>query len=78
MQRYHYRLTSVTGVAIVAQRSVKTYTGTLEELEAAYKKVLVHNLIFGWWSLFSLIWNPVALIQNKKNLQELHDFVAKQ
>jgi len=75
--QYHITLTKVTGMIIVAQQSRRTYTGTVKELEAQYKKVLCYNLVLGWWSLFSLVWNVIALVRNYKMLQSLRKLAAE-
>ncbi len=46
--------------------------GTTEQLEAAYRKALLHNLLLGWWGIpFGLIWTPVALAANAKALRQV-------
>lgn len=77
MQQYHITLTKVTGMIILSQQSRATYTGTAEHLEEQYKKVLYHNLALGWWSLFSLVWNVIALVRNYKMLKSLRKLVAQ-
>ncbi len=69
---YHITLTSVTGAVILAHQSRKSYTGTVAQLEAAYKKVLIHNLTLGWWGLVSIIWNTIAIVRNYKMRQSLY------
>jgi hypothetical protein len=75
---YTLPLTKVTGLVIIAHQSTKTYTGTAEQLEAAYKKVLIHNVLAGWWGIFSFVWNLMALYRNWKALKSLHALVAQQ
>ncbi len=68
---YHLRLTKHTGMLLMARRVTRTYSGSFEECVAAYKEVLAHNLTFGWWSLFSLAWNPMTLHANAKAFKTL-------
>jgi hypothetical protein len=68
---YEMGLTKVTGMVILAQTSTKVLTGTKEQLEDEYKKALAHNLTLGWWSVFSIVWLPLALYRNYKNLQTI-------
>ncbi len=69
--QYHLRLSKVTGLLIIAQNSTKVYTGTKDQLEVVYKNTLMHNLLLGWWSIFSIVWNPLALYRNHQALQKL-------
>jgi hypothetical protein len=40
-------------------------TGSYAQCDAAISQAQLHNLLFGWWSLASLlVWNPVSLWQN--------------
>jgi len=70
-------LVQVTGVLYFAFRKTRTVAGTMEECEALYKKVLTHNLLAGWWSIFGLLWNAAALSTNRQSLQRLHDLEAE-
>lgn len=66
MEQYHLRITKVTGLVILAQRSTQTYTGTKAELAEIYKKILMHNLLFGWWGIIAFVWNIMVLYRNSK------------
>jgi hypothetical protein len=70
--RYHLRISKVTSVLRFTTRRFTTYTGTYEQLEAAYKKVRVYNLLCGWWGVpFGVIWTPMALARNAAALKKL-------
>jgi hypothetical protein len=70
--RFRVRFVKVTSVLIVTHRQAQIVTGTTEQLEAAYRKVLLHNLLLGWWGIpFGLIWTPVALAANAKALRKV-------
>ena len=57
---------------IIAHRKTQTFTGTLEECRAGYKKVRTHNLVFGWWGFpVAPIWNAMALRRNARALRDL-------
>ena len=76
-QQYTLPLTKVTGVVVVAHQATRTYAGTAAQLEEAYKKAQVHNLLFGWWSIPSLIWNPIALVRNINRIKSLRALAAQ-
>lgn len=76
-QLYHMQLTKVTGMVVLGSWARHTYTGTPVQLEAAYKKVLQHNLAFGWWSVPSLIATPIWLVRNEMTRRKLHAIIAQ-
>jgi hypothetical protein len=39
----------------------RTVTGAYAQCDAAINKAQQHNLLFGWWSIASLLWNPISL-----------------
>lgn len=41
-----------------------TVTGTYEQCAAALRNAQLQNLLLGWWSVFSLVLNPLTLIAN--------------
>ena len=64
-RRFHLRLCEHTGAVVFWQHRSYTFTGTLEQCEAAYRTAQLHNLWAGWWSVVSLlVMNWVALISN--------------
>lgn len=74
-----YRLTiaKVTSFLVFTKKRSITITGTDAVVRAAYKKVLVHNLLFGWWGIpVGLIWTPWVLIGNARALRQLNRLVG--
>ncbi|BCJ31218.1 hypothetical protein [Actinocatenispora sera] len=54
-----------TGMLLWWQQSTNTHTGTVEDLRRAYTKAQTHNLLFGWWSISSvLVFNWWAIFRN--------------
>jgi hypothetical protein len=70
-QQYHIQLIKVTGMLVLAHQSTVVHTGTAEELQAVYKKVLIHNLLAGWWEIFAFFWNIIALAANARARRQL-------
>ena len=59
-----------TGMLFLMRTTRVRVQGTLEQLETAYRKAQRHNLIAGWWGVFSLlIMNPIALFSNRKAMR---------
>lgn len=74
---YRLRLTEVTSVLVYSQQRTRTFTGTLDELEARYRAVTNHNLLFGWWGIpFGVIFTPIALHGNAKAIRVLRELAA--
>jgi hypothetical protein len=48
-----------------------TYSGSYEQCAAAYRDAQRHNLLFGWWSVASLVVNPLALFRNAQAFKRL-------
>jgi len=70
-------LTEVTSVLVYSSQRVRRMTGNLGELEAFYGKVRTHNLLAGWWAIpFGLIFNPIALRDNRRALRAVRDRAA--
>jgi hypothetical protein len=75
---YRVRLTKVSSFLVVTQRRTATYSGTLDQLEAAARGARAHTLLLGWWGIpFGLIWTPIALARNAKAMRQLRDLAAK-
>jgi hypothetical protein len=54
------------------------YQGTYEQCMAEYASAQRHNLIFGWWSITSIIFgNWFALIQNFRRANQLKKIAGK-
>ena len=75
--QYRIQLTKVTSFFLVTYSRTTTWTGSLEELEAAARSALVHNLLLGWWGLpFGLIRTPMAIAQNASAIRLVRDLVS--
>lgn len=74
---YTLQINQITGMVILAQQRTKAKSGTPEELEQFYKGVLRHNLLFGWWGIFAIFWNIIALVRNAKARAQLHALIAE-
>lgn len=75
--RYRLQISKVTSVVFFTRRVTLNLTGTLSELEAAYRKVLRHNLLAGWWGFpFGVVWTPMVLVRNRKALAKLHELAT--
>lgn len=74
---FRLSLLQVMSFVLLTQRRVRTMTGSVEELTAFAKKVLIMNLLLGWWGIpFGLIWTPMALYRNSKALGQLRQLAA--
>ena len=77
-RRFHLSLCEHTGAVVFWQHRSYTFTGTLEQCEAAYRTAQLHNLGAGWWSVVSLlVMNWVALISNWSAVRGVRE-LAKQ
>jgi hypothetical protein len=76
-RRYRLRLTKVTSFVVFTQQRTATFAGTVPELHDRYRRVLAHNVAFGWWGIpAGVIWTPVALWTNSRALRRLDEQVA--
>jgi hypothetical protein len=76
---YRMSLTKVTSMLILTQQRRAVHTGTVEQLEAAARSVLTHNLLLGWWGIpFGLVFTPIALWRNHKNLTTIRQLARSQ
>jgi hypothetical protein len=67
---YRITLTKVTSFLIMTNQRRVVVTGTIEQLEQATRSAMIHNLVCGWWGFpFGIVWTPLALIRNSKNLR---------
>jgi hypothetical protein len=67
----------VTSFIVMSQQRRTVHAGTLEQLEQAAKSVMIHNLTLGWWGIpVGLIWTPMALARNAKNMQKIRAIAA--
>jgi hypothetical protein len=42
----------------------RTKIGTYAQCSAAVDAAQQHCMLFGWWSIASLLWNPISLAEN--------------
>lgn len=76
---YRATFTTVSSFVIFTQQRRTVYTGTLDQLQAIARSVLIHNLLLGWWGFpFGLIWTPMALARNAKGLKQVKALAAGQ
>jgi hypothetical protein len=76
-QLYRVSLTKVTSFILVSYRRSTVYTGTLEQLQARARSTMTYNLLCGWWGIpAGLIWTPIALARNSKNMNKLRALAA--
>lgn len=69
---FQLRLIEHIGAVIFWQQRSYTFTGTLEQCEAAYRRSQTQNLFAGWWSVASLlVLNWVALFSNLSAIRRL-------
>jgi len=75
--RYRLTLTALTSMLIVTQRRSRVFTGSVAQLESAYRRTLQHNLALGWWGIpFGVIWTGLALARNRKALAALRELAG--
>jgi hypothetical protein len=60
---FRVRLTKVSSFIIMTQQRHATYTGTVEQLEAAARSVQ--------------IWTPMALARNAKGMRQVHELASR-
>lgn len=62
---FQVRATTHTGGLVLWFNQSRTVRGTYAECSAALNRAQTHNVIFGWWSLFSILFmNWIALGEN--------------
>ena len=76
-QEYTLQINQVTGFLIISQQRTRVAHGNPEQLNAFYKKILTHNLLFGWWGIISFFWNIIALYRNAKAKKLLEKLIAE-
>lgn len=75
---YKVRLTKVSSFVVFTSRRTTTYTGTLDQLEAAARGVQTHNLALGWWGVpAGLAWTPMALSRNAKAMRQVRELAGR-
>jgi hypothetical protein len=78
---FQVRTVKHTGAMIIWVNQRSTTSGTFAQCSAAIDAAQQHCLLFGWWSVASLLWNPISLAQNasarkalRKQAQHAHDY----
>ncbi len=78
---FQVRTVKHTGALIFWMNQRSTTTGSYAQCEAAVDAAQQHCMLAGWWSLASVLWNPISLAQNasaRRNLrlqgQQAHDY----
>jgi hypothetical protein len=61
---FQVTVTKHTGALFFWYNQRRTVTGSYAQCEAAIKAAQLHNVLFGWWSIASLLWNPISLGRN--------------
>jgi hypothetical protein len=66
-----------TGMLVVMQTQTYRVQGTLEQCEAAYRSAQAHNLVAGWWGMFSLLFmNWIAIFSNMSAIGQVRRLAA--
>lgn len=70
-------LHQVTSVVWITARETRVLSaGGDGNFAGFYRELLLHNLLFGWWSLFGLIWTPLALVRNRRAYATLRELIS--
>ena len=78
-RRFQMTLKKHTGMLVIMQTQTIRVQGTLEQCEAAYRSAQLHNLLAGWWGLFSmLIMNWIALFSNMSAISQVRALARSQ
>ena len=77
-KQYHLRIIQHTGMLLAWHQSTRQYVGTYEQCLAEYEKAQRHNLLFGWWSIASILFfNWYALIANSRAAGQLRQIAGR-
>ncbi|OBJ82747.1 DUF2510 domain-containing protein [Mycobacterium asiaticum] len=74
---FYIGLLKHTGALILWFQQTVRFTGTLEQCERAYRDAQNHCLIAGWWSIASLLLNPIALFHNRSAIRKLRNLAQQ-
>jgi hypothetical protein len=76
--QYRLRVIRHTGLLLAWLQSTRQYTGTYEQCMTEHRKAQQHNLLFGWWSIGSILFlNWFALISNSRAAKQLGKIAGK-
>ena len=80
---FQVRTVKHTGGLIFWLNQRYTTTGSYAQCEAAIDDAQKHCMLAGWWSVGSLLWNPISLSQNasartalRRQAQQAHDYAV--
>jgi hypothetical protein len=78
---FQVRTVKHTGALIFWMNQRYTTTGSYAQCEAAIDEAQQYCMLLGWWSMVSLLWNPISLSQNatarkalRQQAQQAHDY----
>ena len=74
---FQVRVTKHIGALVFWYNQSRTVTGTYAQCDAAITKAQQHNLLLGWWSFASLLWNPITLWRNTSARKALRGQAAQ-
>ncbi|OBI91367.1 DUF2510 domain-containing protein [Mycobacterium asiaticum] len=74
---FYVGLLKHTGALIFWFQQTVRFTGTLEQCERAYRDAQNHCLIAGWWSIASLLLNPIALFHNRSAIRKIRNLAQQ-
>ena len=70
---FEARFKKHTGLLLMSQTRTFTVRGTLDQVQAVYRSAQTHNLLAGWWGIFSLVvLNPVAGRNSSREQRRQH------
>ena len=74
---FELTITQVTSYLIFTSRRTLSAVGSFEALRPFYRKVLIHNLLAGWWGFpFGVVWTIMALARNRSAMGQLRQLAA--
>ncbi|WP_293004247.1 hypothetical protein [Mycobacterium sp.] len=80
---FQVRTVKHTGALIFWMNQRFTTTGSYAQCEAAIDEAQQYCILLGWWSIASVLWNPISLSQNasarkalRLQAQQAHDYAV--
>lgn len=80
---FQVRTVKHTGAMVIWINQRRTTTGTYAQCSAAIDAAQQHCLLVGWWSIASLLWNPISLSENasarralRRQAQQAHEYAV--
>lgn len=68
---FEIQSTRHTGWLIIWHARARTTRGTYAQCADAIAQDQIWNMVLGWWSVGSLLWNPLAMRKNTKARKDL-------